>query len=219
MALWSERRSILSNSSVVIIDYNMGNLRSVQKAFEKVGCDAIISSNHDVIESADKIVLPGVGSFRDGMRYLDELGLISILNREIIEKKKPFLGICLGMQLISSKSYENGETKGLNWVDAEVVKFDLENKNLKVPHVGWNSISYKDNNLLYRDIPNGSDFYFVHSYHFQTKENIVSSTTDYGIDFVSSIQKDNIYAFQFHPEKSQEVGLKLIKNFVELEQC
>ena len=196
----------------------MGNLRSVQKAFEKVGCDAIITNEYEVIKNADKIVLPGVGAFKDGMKHLEELGLIDILNQEVITNKKPFLGVCLGMQLISNKSYEQGETKGLGWIDAEVVKFDFSNssKKLKVPHVGWNNINFKNRNILLNDIPNNSDFYFVHSYYFKTNEDVVTSTTDYGFDFVSSLNKENIYAFQFHPEKSQTVGLKIIENFVNL---
>lgn len=197
----------------------MGNLRSVQKAFEKVGCDAIITNDHDTIRDADKIVLPGVGAFKDGMKYLKELDLIELLNEEILVKKKPFLGICLGMQLIANKSYENGKTNGLAWVDAEVINFDFSNqkKTLKVPHVGWNEVSYKNQNILFDGIVDKSDFYFVHSYYFSTKEDIVSSTTDYGFDFVSSVHKDNIFAFQFHPEKSQTVGLKILENFVNLE--
>jgi len=196
----------------------MGNLRSVQKAFEKVGCDAIISSDIDTIKSASKIVLPGVGSFADGMKHLKILGLIDVLNDEVIKNKKPFLGICLGMQLISKKSYENGETAGLGWIDAEVVKFDFTNldKKLKVPHVGWNDIHFKNENVLFNNIKDEKDFYFVHSYYFKTKEDIVSSTTEYGLDFISSINKNNIYAFQFHPEKSQALGLKILENFVNL---
>lgn len=196
----------------------MGNLRSVQKAFEKVGCDAVITNNHEIIKNASKIVLPGVGAFKDGMKNLEELGLIDILNEEVLKSKKPFLGICLGMQLVAKKSHENGETNGLGWVDAEVVKFDFTDydKKLKIPHVGWNNVNYKNNNVLFEGIANKSDFYFVHSYHFQTNEDIVTSTTDYGFDFVSSVNKNNIYAFQFHPEKSQIVGLKLIENFVNL---
>jgi glutamine amidotransferase len=196
----------------------MGNLRSVQKAFEKVDCDAIISNDHNVIKSADKIVLPGVGSFKDGMKYLEELNLIELLNNEVIQNKKPFLGICLGMQLLAIKSYENGETNGLGWLDAEVIKFDflqLEKK-FKIPHVGWNNVIFKNKNILLKDVPNNSDYYFVHSYHFTTDENTVTSTTDYGFDFVSSVNKNNIYAFQFHPEKSQKVGLKIIENFINL---
>jgi len=202
----------------------MGNLRSVQKAFEKVGCDAIITNEHKIIKSADNIVLPGVGAFRDGMKYLKELGLIDILNQEVITKKKPFLGVCLGMQLIANKSYENEETQGFGWIDAEVVKFNFEEqmRKLKVPHVGWNNVKFKNPNILYKDILDSSDFYFVHSYHFKTNEDVVSSVTDYGVDFVSSVNKENIYAFQFHPEKSQTVGLKILENFVNLgsnEKC
>ncbi len=196
----------------------MGNLRSVQKAFEKVGCNAVITNNHDIIREADKIVLPGVGAFKDGMKNLEELGLIDILNEEVLKNKKPFLGICLGMQLIAKKSYENGETEGLGWVDAEVVKFNFSNqdKKLKIPHVGWNNVHYQNNSTLFKDVLNNSDFYFVHSYYFKTNENIVTSTTDYGFNFVSSINKDNIYACQFHPEKSQIVGLKVIENFINI---
>ena len=210
----------MSSNKVVIIDYNMGNLRSVQKAFEKVGCDAIISNDLNIIKNADKIVLPGVGAFKDGMKHLAKLNLIEILNEETIINKKPFLGICLGMQLLSKISYENGQTDGLGWIDAEVIKFDFTtlDKKLKIPHVGWNNTNYKNDNKLFKKIPNNSDFYFVHSYHFCTQEDVVTSTTDYGFDFVSSVNKDNIFAFQFHPEKSQTVGLKLIENFVNLNE-
>lgn len=195
----------------------MGNLRSVQKAFEKVGSEAIITNDINLIKNASKIVLPGVGAFKDGMKHLKELGLIDVLNDEVINKKKLFLGICLGMQLISTKSYENGETLGLDWVDAEIKKFDFDdNINLKVPHVGWNNVSFRNENKLLNNIKNNSDFYFVHSYHFITKEDVVSSVSDYGFDFVSSIKKENIYAFQFHPEKSQSLGLSIIENFVNL---
>ncbi len=193
----------------------MGNLRSVQKAFKKLGSNAIITNNIDTIKDSSKIVLPGVGSFKDAMKHLEELNLIELLNNEVLSKKKPFLGICLGMQLIASKSYENGETDGLQWIDAEVVKFEFNGQKLKVPHVGWNNVNIKGYNPLYEGIEDNSDFYFVHSYHFKTEdENIISSITDYGFDFVSSVQKDNIFAFQFHPEKSQTVGLKLIENFI-----
>jgi len=213
-----EKRSILLNNQIVIVDYKMGNLRSVQKAFEEVGCSATISNNHDIIKKASKLVLPGVGAFRDGMKNLQELGLVDLLNEEIINNKKPFLGICLGMQLLAKKSYENGVTDGLGWVDAEVVKFDFnyQKDRLKIPHVGWNNVTYKNSNALFKDIPNNSDFYFVHSYFFKTDEEIVSSITSYGFDFISSINKENIFALQFHPEKSQKVGLKLIENFVNI---
>jgi len=208
----------LSSSQIVIIDYNMGNLRSVQKAFEKVGCNAMITNDHDSIRAADKIVLPGVGAFKDGMQHLEKLGLVELLNEEILVNNKPFLGICLGMQLIAKKSYEHGETLGLNWIDAEVIKFDFSDrdKKLKVPHVGWNDVKYRNKNILFQDITDNNDFYFVHSYHFSTEENVVSSTSDYGFDFISSVNKDNIFAFQFHPEKSQTAGLKILENFIKI---
>ncbi|HIP36691.1 MAG TPA: imidazole glycerol phosphate synthase subunit HisH [Crocinitomix sp.] len=215
MAHWLGRKSILSDN-IVIIDYKMGNLKSVEKAFAKVGADVIISNDSQIIKNASKIVLPGVGAFKDGMKYLKELGLIDVLHKEVLQNKKPFLGICLGMQLIAKKSYENGKTEGLGWIDGIVVKFD--SSNLKVPHVGWNNVTYKKENVLFKDIPNSSDFYFVHSYHFTSLEDAVTSSTDYGDDFVSSLQKENIFAVQFHPEKSQKVGLKFLENFVSFER-
>lgn len=208
----------MSNNQIVIIDYNMGNLRSVQKAFEKVGCNAIISNKHDMIKNASSLVLPGVGAFKDGMKHLKNLSLISLLTEEVLNKKKPFLGICLGMQLIAKKSYEHGKTKGLGWIDAEVVKFDFidDDLKLKIPHVGWNNIKIKKPGVLLQEIKDDSDFYFVHSYHFTTKEDIVTTTSEYGIEFISSIQSQNIFACQFHPEKSQMAGLKIIENFIRL---
>jgi len=206
----------LLNNSLVIIDYKMGNLRSVQKAFEKIGCNAIISNDKDIILNAKKLVLPGVGAFKDGMKHLEELDLIETLNKKVLEDKIPILGICLGMQLLSKKSYENGETEGLGWIDAEVIKFEFDNKNLKVPHVGWNEVIFQDeDNLLFSNIENHKDFYFVHSYYFKPHENVTTTTTDYGFEFTSSINKNNIFATQFHPEKSQKNGLQILKNFWE----
>ena len=209
---------MLLDSYIVIIDYKMGNLRSVQKAFEKVGANVVVSNDHAVIKKAQKIVLPGVGSFRDGMLHLKELGLVDLLHEEVLVKKKPFLGICLGMHLISKLGYEGGETEGLNWVDAEVLKFEFDRSELKIPHVGWNEVMFKNNNLLYGGVKEGEDFYFVHSYYFKTKEDVISTYTDYGFNFISSIQKNNIYAFQFHPEKSHISGLRLLENFVDLKE-
>ncbi len=198
----------------------MGNLRSVEKAFEKIGSEVAISNNHEVIRQADKIVLPGVGAFKDGMRHLEELDLIDILNDEVLHKKKPFLGICLGMHLIGTKSYEMGETRGLGWIDAEIVKFDFQNKKakLKIPHVGWNNVSIENRSDLYKNIQSERDFYFVHSYYFRTDKKYILTTTDYGCQFVSSVQKENIFACQFHPEKSQNNGLSLLKNFINVER-
>jgi len=206
------------NELIAIVDYNMGNLRSVEKSFSQHNCQVVITNDHKIISKADKVVLPGVGSFKDGMRELQKLQLTDILNESIIRDKKPFLGICLGMQLIAKKSLENGETEGLGWVDADVVKFDFSDSenNLKVPHVGWNSVAYKNNCSLFNEIPNDSDFYFVHSYHYKIYEDISTGETRYGEMFTSSIQKNNIYGFQFHPEKSQSAGLKIINNFINL---
>lgn len=202
---------------IVIIDYGMGNLRSVQKAFEKIGFVAIISSDHGTIKQASHIVLPGVGAFGDAMKNLQKLGLVEVLNEEVLQNKKPFLGICLGMQLLADKSYENGEHKGFGWIEGEVVRFDTK-ENLKVPHVGWNSVKYTKPSLLFNTLSDESDFYFVHSYHFKAKnKEDILSITDYGFDFVSSVAKDNIFGVQFHPEKSQESGLKILQNFVSFE--
>lgn len=203
---------------IAIIDYKMGNLKSVYKAFEKCGAKVVITNDAKTIQESSKIVLPGVGAFGDGITNLKNLGLVDILTQEVIENKKYFLGICLGMQLVATKGTENGNFDGLDWIDGEVIKFDFskENKNLKTPHVGWNNVSYTKNDLLFDGIDDCSDFYFVHSYHFCANEDVVLSTTDYGMDFVSSIKKENIYACQFHPEKSQQVGLQLISNFIKL---
>ena len=205
------------SDNIVIIDYGMGNLRSVQKAFEHVGHDALISHNQDDIRNASKIILPGVGAFKDAMHNLHSLGLIDLLNEEILEKKKPFLGICLGMQLIATKSYEFGETQGLGWIDAQVVPFP--NSELKIPHVGWNSVQYANPSGLFESIPDNSDFYFVHSYYFDTNRTYATGICDYGTKFIASVQKENIYATQFHPEKSQIHGLKIIENFSKLPLC
>jgi len=206
------------NNSIVIIDYNMGNLRSVQKSFLVNNCNAEITNNHEQILNADKIVLPGVGAFPDAMDELLNLGLVEVLNEAVIKNKKPFLGICLGMQLMAKLGHENFKTKGLGWIDAEIIKFDLEkqNKTLKIPHVGWNNVSQVQKCKLYEGIQDDSDFYHVHSFHINLNEDIATGITDYGYKFVSSIAKDNLFGFQFHPEKSQNAGLKIIRNFIQL---
>ena len=205
------------NDTIAIIDYGMGNLRSVQKAFEKIGVKATITNDKKEIQNASKIILPGVGAFKDAMANLNELELISILNEEVLEKKKPFLGICLGMQLVAKTSEEFGLTNGLGWIDAKIVRFPKSE--LKVPHVGWNDINFTKESLLFENIPNNKDFYFVHSYYFdnQDKECVIA-TCKYGIDFTCSIQKENIFSTQFHPEKSQTYGLQILKNFASLKK-
>lgn len=197
----------------------MGNLRSVQKAFERVGSSTAITRDIETIRNASKIVLPGVGAFKDAMRNLYDLGLIDVLEEEVIQKKKYFLGICLGMQLIAAKSYEFGETQGLGWLDAHVVRF--KDEGLKIPHVGWNDLAFANPTPLFEGVPDGSDFYFVHSYFFDGDPVYATGFCDYGGNFIASVQKENIFATQFHPEKSQVHGLKIIENFSKmgLESC
>ena len=198
---------------IVVVDYGMGNLRSVQKGFEKVGCDAIISSDAKKIENASKVVLPGVGAFRDCMRNLEERGLAEPVIRQI-EKGKPFLGICLGLQLLFEESEEFGTYKGLGVIKGKVKRFPAMD-HLKVPHMGWNSVKKTKEIPFLADIKDESYFYFVHSYYIEPEEDVAATTTDYGLEFVSSIWKDNIFACQFHPEKSQSDGLKILKAFGE----
>jgi len=199
---------------LAVIDYKMGNIRSVAKAFELLGADVIITSKAGDIEKAERLVLPGVGAFSDGMRNLKELNLINILNKEIVNNKKPFLGICLGMQLLAKESEEFGRHEGLGWVDAEIKGFKFENNKLKVPHGGWNNSNIKKPNDLFGGIKNSAEFYFVHSYYMFCKEEIITADCDYGIRFAAAIRQDNIFATQFHPEKSQTTGLKLLNNFL-----
>ncbi len=196
---------------LVIVDYGMGNLRSVAKAFEFVGFgEVIVSSSAENVGKADALVFPGQGAFKKAMENLKRLDLISPLMRHI-EKGKPFFGICLGLQLLFERSYEHGEEKGLGVFEGEV---RLLPKGVKLPHIGWNQVWLKKREGLFLGIEDGDYFYFVHSYRVVPKdESIVASLTDYGEYFVSAIQKDNVWAVQFHPEKSQKKGLKLLENF------
>ena len=200
---------------IVIIDYGMGNLRSVLKAVQRAGCHAIITASPKDIKDADKIILPGVGHFKKGMENLQKLGLISSLSEEVINNKKPILGICLGMQLMMEVS-EEGNSDGLGWFEGEVVRFRVANKSkYKVPHMGWNSVTFQKELNINRDFKVEDELYFVHSYHVKMRNKIdVWATTIYDYEFVSAIAKDHIYGFQFHPEKSHSVGLSLMKNFI-----
>lgn len=195
---------------VAIIDYGMGNVASVQKALNFLKIENIITADHKEISASTAILLPGVGSFNQGMANLKERGLIELLTTEVIENKKKFLGICLGMQLIMDYGSEPEVTKGLGWISGEVIKFELDN--LAIPHMGWNSITSKNN--TYFNKLDQSDFYFVHSYHVVPNDkSAIAATVNYGFEVVASIQKNNIFATQFHPEKSQNAGLELIKNY------
>ena len=201
---------------IAIIDYGMGNLRSVQKGFERMGHEAVVTRDAGTILSASKVVLPGVGAFPDCMRNLREYGLVDVVQASI-NSGKPFLGICLGLQLLFTESEEFGISKGLDIIKGRVVRFKgPEFADLKIPHMGWNSISIKRRAPALQDVPDNSNFYFVHSFHVVPEDKgVIATTTDYGFDFVSSIWKDNIFAAQFHPEKSQALGLSILKRFGE----
>ncbi len=205
---------------IAIIDYDMGNLRSVAKAFEKVGAPAKITRKASMIRDASHVVLPGVGAFKDCMKHLEEYGLIEPIVKSI-EAGKPFLGICLGLQLLFDESMEFGRYQGLGLIKGSVVRFppsvDREGAELKVPHMGWNDIKIQKQSALLKGVPDGSYFYFVHSYYAAPADApVVLTTTDYGVEFASAVEKDNIMACQFHPEKSQRAGLKVLKNFSEI---
>ncbi len=204
-------------NKVLILDYGMGNIFSVTKKLNRLKIDSFVSSSEEAILTADKIILPGVGHFGKAMENLKKLNLIEILNQEVLIKKKPILGICLGMQLMANKS-EEGNVEGLGWIDANVVKFNITNKlKYKVPHTGWNQVNISKESKLMNNIPNSSEFYFVHSYHFKTNNPIdILNETDYESRFVSAIEKENICGVQYHPEKSHDTGEILLKNFVNL---
>ena len=198
---------------VAIIDYGMGNVASVQKALNFLDIKSVITADHEVIRNAESILLPGVGSFSQGMQNLRERGLVDLLNEQVIEKQKPFIGICLGMQLIMQRGNEPEECLGLGWIAGEVMKFEL--LELNVPHMGWNNILIR-NNTYFKDCQT-KDFYFIHSYHVVPKNNEdIAATVEYGFDVVASIQRKNIFATQFHPEKSQSAGLSILKTFFKI---
>jgi imidazole glycerol-phosphate synthase subunit HisH len=201
---------------IVIVDYKMGNLGSVSNIIKKIGHTSVITSDIEIISKATKIILPGVGSFEKAMNNLQEMNLIPILKERALVEKVPFLGICLGMQLLT-KSSEEGNVNGLGWIAANTIKFELSNyPELKIPHMGWNDTQFTTAHFLSEGYHEDPRFYFVHSYHVvcEKDENILS-TTKFGREFTSGIVKDNIIGVQFHPEKSHKFGMQLIKNFIE----
>jgi glutamine amidotransferase len=205
---------------IAIIDYGMGNLRSVQKGFEKLEFTAVVTSDPNVLLEAEKVVLPGVGAFPDCMRNLEEGGFVEPLLK-VIREGRPFLGICLGLQLLFTESEEFGLHRGLDVIPGRVVRFPegmVEGgEDLKVPHMGWNQLSFKRRPKAFEGLEEGSNFYFVHSFYVKPEdEGVIATTTTYGMEFCSSVWKDNIVATQFHPEKSQEKGLSILKNFGEM---
>ena len=193
----------------------MGNLGSIVNMIKKIGSSSTVSSRISDVENADKLILPGVGAFDHGITHLNELGLIPALSKKVKQLKTPILGICLGMQLFTLKS-EEGRLPGLGWLEAETIKFNLKDPKLKIPHMGWNDVSYNPESKLFGGLGENPRFYFVHSYHVVCKDKSDEcATTIYEKPFTSSVQKENICGVQFHPEKSHRFGLQLLKNFIE----
>ena len=200
---------------IAIIDYDAGNLKSVEKALLKVGAEPVVTRDADLILQADKVILPGVGAFGDAMEKLNSFGLVDTIYK-VVEKGTPFLGICLGLQLLFEYSDEKECCKGLSLLKGGIKRIP-DAPGLKVPHMGWNSLDVKENAKLFRNLPADPYVYFVHSYYLQAEDPaIVAATAEYGVTVHASVEKDNIFACQFHPEKSGEVGLAILKNFVEL---
>ena len=200
---------------IAIIDYDAGNIKSVEKAFEALSQDAIITRDKDKILSADHVVLPGVGSFGDAMEKLSKYELIPVIEK-VVKDGTPFLGICLGLQLLFESSEESLGVKGLSLLEGQIVKIP-EGEYKKIPHMGWNDLTLKGEGRLFKDLPDNPYVYFVHSYYLKAKEeSIVKATTDYNITIHASVEKDNIFACQFHPEKSSDVGLTILKNFISI---
>ena len=207
--------------NVTIVDYNSGNISSVINSFKEVAEDKVnieVTSDLNKIKSSDKIVLPGQGSFKscvDALKKID--GLTTALNEFAIIDKKPLLGICVGLQMFADIGYEEHETKGLGWISGKVSKIDNQNGKYKLPHIGWNQIDIVKDSKIFKDIKNNSHMYFVHSYEFiPADKNVISATTDYSSNIVCSVEKENIFGTQFHPEKSDKIGLKIIYNFINL---
>lgn len=200
---------------IAIIDYDAGNLKSVQKAVNFIGEEAVISRDRDEILSADKVILPGVGSFGDAMGKLNKYGLINTIY-DVVDKKLPFLGICLGLQLLFERSDESDGVSGLGILKGEILRIPDE-PGLKIPHIGWNSLRFMNDGRLFKDIDDDEYVYFVHSYYLRADEpEIVKAVTEYSTIIDASVEKDNVFACQFHPEKSGDIGLKILKNFISI---
>ena len=207
--------------NVIIVDYNSGNISSVINSFNEVAKDKVnieVTSDLNKIKSSDKVVLPGQGSFKSCVDALNSInGLTDTLNEVAINNKKPLLGICVGLQMFADVGYEEIETKGLGWISGKVVKINNQNGKFKLPHIGWNQLNIHKNSKIFKDIENNSHMYFVHSYEFIPQDkSIISATTDYSSNIVCSVEKENIFGTQFHPEKSDKIGLKIIDNFINI---
>lgn len=200
---------------IALIDYQMGNLFSIEKRLKRLNCDVVVTADVAEIRKADKLILPGVGHFGKAMEQLKALDLIEVLNEQVVQQNKPILGICLGMQLLGNWS-EEGNVKGLGWIEGKVTKFQVKDTiNYKVPHTGWNEISTQNDSPLFKKCVEPMEFYFVHSYYFRCEhsENCIA-TANHEQNFVAAVQKKNIFGVQFHPEKSHEIGNQLLENFI-----
>ena len=207
--------------NVTIVDYNSGNISSVINSFKEVAKDKVnikVTADLKNIKSSDKVVLPGQGSFKSCIDALNNInGLVDTLNEFAIDNKKPLLGICVGLQMFADFGYEETETKGLGWISGKVSKINNQNGKYKLPHIGWNQINIVKDSKIYKDIENNSHMYFVHSYELIPEDkNVISATTDYSSKIVCSIEKENIFGTQFHPEKSDKMGLRIVENFITL---
>lgn len=205
---------------IAVIDYGMGNIKSVVNALLYLGEDVAVTADPGKIEDASHIILPGVGAFGKAMSNLEKLDLVNILNDQVSKKGKPFLGICLGLQLLAKSSHEHGVHSGFGWIDGDVRKFNIDDAGLKLPHMGWNEIVPKTEHPVFNHLKDDQyTFYFVHSYHIECNDTgDVAATCDYGYEFPAVICRDNIIATQFHPEKSQDNGIQFLENFIEWEQ-
>ena len=207
--------------NVTIVDYNSGNISSVMNSFKEVSKGKVniaVTSDLNKIKFSDKVVLPGQGSFKSCVDALNSIsGLVNTLNEFVISNKKPLLGICVGLQMFADIGYEETETRGLGWISGKVSKINNQNGKYKLPHIGWNQINIVKESKIFKDLENNSHMYFVHSYEFIPEDkNVISATTDYSSDIVCSVEKENIFGTQFHPEKSDKLGLQIIKNFINL---
>ena len=207
--------------NITIVDYKSGNISSIINSFYEVAKDKVkieVTSDINKIKSSDKVVLPGQGSFKSCVQGLNNInGLIDTLNEFAINNKKPLLGICVGLQMFADIGYEETETRGLGWISGKVSKIDNQNGKYELPHIGWNQINIVKESKIFKDIENNSHMYFVHSYEFIPKDkNVISATTDYSSNVVCAVEKENIFGTQFHPEKSDKIGLKIIDNFINL---
>lgn len=202
---------------IAVIDYGLGNVRSVAGAVQRVGYEPVLTRDPHTLARADKLILPGVGAFPDGMARLKAQGLDGVLGELVIGRGKPILGICLGMQLLAKESLEFGRHQGLGWIDATVIKLECDGTKLRLPHVGWNDLFQVARCPLFKEIPEDALFYYVHSYHLECRSrDLVKGECEYGGRVTAVVQKDNIFGVQFHPEKSQLCGLVMLKNFLDL---